>query len=47
LFLFINSKRTSPGTPSQRLILNGGNYREKLQKPPPTGKKLAEEKVLN
>jgi DNA replication protein DnaC len=33
--------------PSQRMILNGGNYREKLQKPLPAGKKLAESKMLN
>jgi DNA replication protein DnaC len=33
--------------PSQRLILNGGNYREKLQKPLPPGKKLEQEKMLN
>jgi len=33
--------------PSQRLILNGGNYREKLQKPLPAGKKLEQEKMLN
>ena len=33
--------------PSQRLILKGGDYREKLQKPLPNGKKLESEKVLN
>ena len=33
--------------PSQKLILNGGNYREKLQKPLPAGKKLEQEKLLN
>ncbi len=33
--------------PSQRLILDGGNYREKLQKPLPVGKKLEQEKMLN
>lgn len=33
--------------PCQRLILNGGNYREKLQKPLPVGKKLDQEKMLN
>ena len=33
--------------PSQRLILKGGDYREKLQKPLPAGKKLESEKVLN
>ena len=33
--------------PSQRLILKGGDYREKLQKPLPNSKKLEEEKMLN
>ncbi len=33
--------------PSQRLILTGGDYREKLQKALPAGKKLEQEKVLN
>jgi DNA replication protein DnaC len=33
--------------PSQRIILNGGNYREKLQKHLPAGKKLEEKKMLN
>lgn len=33
--------------PCQRLILNGGNYREKLQKPLPAGKKLEQENLLN
>lgn len=33
--------------PSQRLILKGGDYREKLTKSLPNGKKLAAEKVLN
>lgn len=33
--------------PSQKLILNGGNYREKLQYKLPTGKKLEEGKMLN
>lgn len=33
--------------PSQKLILKGGNYREKLQKPLPVGKKLDGEKLLN
>jgi len=33
--------------PSQRIVLNGGNYREKLQKPLPSEKKLEEKKVLN
>jgi DNA replication protein DnaC len=33
--------------PSQRLVLKGGDYREKLQRPLPASKKLAEEKVLN
>lgn len=32
--------------PCQRLTLRGGNYREKLQSPLPTGKKLAEDKVI-
>jgi DNA replication protein DnaC len=33
--------------PSQKLVLKGGNYREKLQKTLPVGKKLAQEKMLN
>jgi len=33
--------------PCQRIILKGGNYREKLQKPLPAGKKLEQEKMLN
>lgn len=33
--------------PSQRLILTGGDYREKLQKGLPAGKKLEQEKMLN
>ena len=33
--------------PSQRLILTGGDYREKLQKALPAGKKLEQEKMLN
>ena len=33
--------------PSQRLNLKGGDYREKLQRPLPSGKKLESEKVLN
>lgn len=33
--------------PCQRLKLNGGNYREKLQTALPSGKKLADEKLLN
>ena len=32
--------------PSQRLHLKGGNYREKLQSPLPTGKKLEGENLL-
>lgn len=33
--------------PSQKLILKGGNYREKLQSALPGGKKLEKEKLLN
>lgn len=33
--------------PSQKLILKGGNYREKLQMLPAGGKKLEQEKMLN
>jgi DNA replication protein DnaC len=33
--------------PSQKLILKGGNYREKLQTPLPAGKKLEGEKLLS
>lgn len=33
--------------PSQRITLNGGDYREKLQMSLPSGKKLEREKVLN
>ena len=33
--------------PCQRIILKGGNYREKLQKLLPAGKKLEQEKSLN
>ena len=33
--------------PSQRIVLTGGDYREKLQSPLPTGKKLEQEKMLN
>jgi DNA replication protein DnaC len=33
--------------PCQRIILKGGNYREKLQNPLPAGKKLEPEKMLN
>lgn len=32
--------------PSQKLVLNGGNYREKLQTTLPSGKKLVEDKLL-
>ena len=33
--------------PSQKLILKGGNYREKLQTTLPVGKKLDQDKMLN
>lgn len=33
--------------PSQKLILKGGNYREKLQTMLPVGKKLDQDKMLN
>lgn len=33
--------------PSQKLILKGGNYREKLQTQLPAGKKIAKEEMLN
>ena len=33
--------------PSQKLVLKGGNYREKLQSTLPAGKKLEEGKLLN
>ena len=33
--------------PCQRIILKGGNYREKLQSQLPAGKKLEQEKMLN
>ena len=33
--------------PGQKLVLKGGNYREKLQSPLPAGKKLEQEKMLN
>jgi DNA replication protein DnaC len=33
--------------PSQRIVLKGGNYREKLQGKLPNGKKLEQEKMLN